>query len=543
VVQWYNALRSSIYVSAFWSNIQSMLSMDLSAVPDVRESILGEVADFGRGSPLPPQIGEILDSYSDRPYLFSAQKNFVRLISYKMKQVILNADMEILVSKWLFFWMFNLAGASLAQKKNLRDIISMKDEIHAGLGYLLRPTSILMGRYGGFAVSFNLLVIKLEHLLVFRRKKSLTPFGASVFWVLRRLWRAKYIRRHVQSGSERKARQTAWTGQRGGTVGKLEFIDQPVYAATTKAIIVTRVQGGLGDIMMMRPGLLALAARKPSFRIFFATNRSFFSAFSVDDPITLIDIEATKIHLPSFWRWHNFSDCPASRVEVREFPKLKTNRIDIFARALGIRFSAFSRRRTRPFRFSEAHETRARELIELHRRPGTLFIAIQYRSAETYRDAPEILNIARELAKTHTVVILDHRPVPKEPGDGYIPITTEPLPVAMALITMADFMLGPDSSLFHVAGANRVPGLTLFGPTGGKVRTKAYPSVKYLDQRQSMACIPCWRNEFSTCKVSGDYVSICMKKLTAPMVLGEISPLLGKAARDHTGGALPSAGV
>jgi mannose-6-phosphate isomerase len=529
-VQWYRALRRSIYVSLFWNNMYSILSLDLSALPDIRETIVAEIADIARSMPVPHQLEAILIDFSDRPYLFAEPRHYVRLLAYNLKKLILQADLYAIAGRWLFLWIRYIAIARMGNRQHHHEIIAMKDEIHRGIGYLMRTTAILRGRFGSPAISWNLFLIKLEHLIIYRHRLSHKPVGVAAFWLLRKFWRAAYIRRHVERGELPKG-----VGRLGARVKEerrpLEIIDQPTYRATSKAIIVTRVQGGLGDIMMMRPGLLELAARKPSVRIFFATNKSFFAAFSVDDPITLLDIENTRIDLNSFQRWHNFSYCPASRVETREFPKLKTNRIDIFARALGVKFPVLSRKRTRPFRFSDAHEARARALIAQHRRPGTLFIAVQYRSAETYRDAPAILEIARELAKVHTVIILDHRPVPQGPGDGYIPITSEPLQVAMALVAMADFMVGPDSSLFHVAGANRVPGITLFGPTGGKVRTKGYPTVKSLDMKDFMACVPCWRHEFSPCKVSGNYESICMKMLTAPVVLKQTDVLIRNIGR------------
>jgi ADP-heptose:LPS heptosyltransferase len=104
-----------------------------------------------------------------------------------------------------------------------------------------------------------------------------------------------------------------------------------------------------------------------------------------------------------------------------------------------------------------------------------------------------------------------------------------------------DFTIGPDSSFFHIAGANRIPGVALFGPTSGKVRTKAYPTIIHFDMKKTMACIPCWRNETSPCNVSSGFESICTTALTKPIILDRLNPMIEKVQKKVAAGALPSA--
>ena len=50
-------------------------------------------------------------------------------------------------------------------------------------------------------------------------------------------------------------------------------------------------------------------------------------------------------------------------------------------------------------------------------------------------------------------------------GDRIIPLYGAPLAVSMAAVAQADFFLGVDSCMLHVADIFRVPGIGLFGPT------------------------------------------------------------------------------
>ena len=137
-----------------------------------------------------------------------------------------------------------------------------------------------------------------------------------------------------------------------------------------------------------------------------------------------------------------------------------------------------------------------------------------------------MLEAIRILAGRYTVFVFDNRPIPREPRDRFISVDNQSLPVALAMVAQMDAVLAPDSAYIHVAGSNGIPCLGLFGPTGGKVRTKGYPSVRYFDMRRTLACIPCWRNENQKCEFGGGYVSVCMRLMTAPMIVRAFEDLL-----------------
>jgi ADP-heptose:LPS heptosyltransferase len=75
--------------------------------------------------------------------------------------------------------------------------------------------------------------------------------------------------------------------------------------------------------------------------------------------------------------------------------------------------------------------------------------------------------------------------------------------------------VAPDSAFFHLAGALDLPCVGLFGPTDGRVRGQDYPRARILDARRTLRCVPCWRNETTSCGLTNLRPSAC---------LGEIAP-------------------
>ena len=118
--------------------------------------------------------------------------------------------------------------------------------------------------------------------------------------------------------------------------------------ATKKSILVTRAMGGIGDLLMMTPGFHALKEAYPDNDIFLAAPRQYHQLFIGNDDVKLIDIEKASLEARAFGKWFNFTDCPAGRIESRTAPDVKMNRIDIFARALGIRGTRLRKMDRRP---------------------------------------------------------------------------------------------------------------------------------------------------------------------------------------------------
>jgi ADP-heptose:LPS heptosyltransferase len=110
---------------------------------------------------------------------------------------------------------------------------------------------------------------------------------------------------------------------------------------------------------------------------------------------------------------------------------------------------------------------------------------------------------------------------------------------AAALASGCRALVGPDSSFIHLAAALGRPAVGLFGPTDGKVRTRDYPNVRYVDVRRDLRCVPCWRNEEIPCALTGLRASVCLAEIGPLSVVAELEDLL-RATGDA---GAPAAGV
>ena len=104
-----------------------------------------------------------------------------------------------------------------------------------------------------------------------------------------------------------------------------------------KKILITRAMGGIGDLLMMTPGIHALKKKYPGRELHLAIPKRYFPLFYENEDVKLIDIESEFFKRFENSKWYNFTDCPAARGESRKAPKVKKGRIELFARALGVK--------------------------------------------------------------------------------------------------------------------------------------------------------------------------------------------------------------
>jgi ADP-heptose:LPS heptosyltransferase len=94
-----------------------------------------------------------------------------------------------------------------------------------------------------------------------------------------------------------------------------------------------------------------------------------------------------------------------------------------------------------------------------------------------------------------------------------------------AFMSRLSFLIGPDSSLVHFAGALELPTVALYGPFPGAVRTKYYPNCITLEGRHALTsggqeCTPCFIHGYKPCPKAGeDGVSPCLRNLKTETVI------------------------
>lgn len=321
-----------------------------------------------------------------------------------------------------------------------------------------------------------------------------------------------YLYRYLRPGAPREA---------GRTVGRDE--------ATASRVLVTRAMGGAGDLLMMTPGLGALARRHPG-QVDLAIPRSLFPVFENNPDVRLLDIHS-HVDPHSYGRWFNLTDCPAARIESLTAPRVRQGRIQSFARALGTRGGRLRRVERRPRYFPTIDELEEGErFFATHGLAGRVVIGVQYRSDESYRDYPHMPLLIEALARQYGVLVFDSQEVPKGGGDGVVHVVGRPLRQAFALASGCRAIVAPDSVFVHLAGALDLPCVALFGPTDGRVRTAEYPRCRFLDVRRELRCVPCWRNQRIPCALTGRHASACLADIAVADVIGALKELLTQTA-------------
>jgi ADP-heptose:LPS heptosyltransferase len=291
-----------------------------------------------------------------------------------------------------------------------------------------------------------------------------------------------------------------------------------------KDILITRAMGGIGDLLMMTPGIHALKRKFPNKEIHLAIPKRYFPIFNHNSDVKLLDIEEEFFSHLTYSRWFDFTDCPATRSESRKAPKVKKGRIDIFSKAMGIGGFRLLRINKEPRYFISDNEKEFAEKfftgLKLNDKP---VIGIQLHSDETYRDYPLMENLVHILSENYTVLLFDSDKINGFQFNNVIKIDSFNLRQAFAIAAKCNLIIAPDSSFVHFAAALQIPTIALFGPIDGKVRTKHYPNRKFIDVREHLGCLPCWRNEAIPCKLTGMRNSACMESIPIKKIIIEIN--------------------
>ena len=291
---------------------------------------------------------------------------------------------------------------------------------------------------------------------------------------------------------------------------------------------VVRAMGGVGDLLMMTPGLRALASRAGQPVEFVAPAR-FQPLLAGNSSITFRAAEDLD---DAWWRAGpiiDLTDCPAAAVESRTAPHIRRDRTEIFAQAMGVTEPELLASGDRPV-FDPLPEDRltAHKWLQAHGLSPQSFIVVQVKSAESYRDYPNMPDLSARLARIAPVVVVHDRPLQGYLAPGLHTAFDLPLGAAFALGCEARLIVAPDSSFVHLAAARDIPVVAIFGPIDGEVRTRRHPRARVVSQAGGMACVPCWRNEHMVCKASNTRRSVCMHTLPVERVVDAVREELAR---------------
>jgi ADP-heptose:LPS heptosyltransferase len=302
--------------------------------------------------------------------------------------------------------------------------------------------------------------------------------------------------------------------------------------ARSRDIIVTRAMGGIGDLLMMTPGLRALAKNKKT-RVKFLIPRKFFPLFAGNPHVELVDIDGPPVDTGACRAWHNLTICPAAAYESRKRPFVRKSRVELFARGLRVSRWGLYRHGWNIDLFLDARqqgfcgEFLAKQ--DFGRRP---VVGIQPYSRDSYKDHPMIVDFIESLAKDYDIIAFHHiaEGLPEGPGIA----TTAGLPLAdsLALVSILDAMVCVDSAFLHAAAAFDIPVFAIFGPTDGKLFTRHHNNATVLDASAYFPCAPCWRNEDLACQLTSQFgYSPCVASISLAAIKKVLAESLAKGAR------------
>ena len=367
---------------------------------------------------------------------------------------------------------------------------------------------------------------RLPFLLAFLAKvvRAIWPLGllradAPIRWLH---WAALYLldlafhRKPIVSHALIKA----WADNRSTGADPLSLPD----LTSVHRILVTRAMGGMGDLLMMTPGLKALSMKYPQAQIDFAIPKAFHPTFEGLTVVRLLDIDEDDIELSRYHRWINLTHCPAGQVESRQYPNVRTNRIEIFARAMGI-----GKRRLRrtagflPFyRVKPEEQSWAEEYLCSVNPSGRPVIAVQPFAADSYRNWPHMETLVQRLSSDYLVLLFHHEDIPGFDFDNVIKVK-QTFRRCAALVSQCFRLVVVDSSFLHLSGALGIPTIAVVVATSGYLRTRDYPNVRVCTPDKSeFPCYPCWRFEHKPCHLTNGRESICGRSITVEHVLAAL---------------------
>lgn len=502
--------------------IYRALEMGINKFPDLQVMLLSRMAQIFSDKGNLPRAYSILSELAQRPFLIT-DRNIIPEILFRQSRL-------ALMSGNLDCYRIMLLGGLRHFYTNLNDRRQFVEQL---LKTYRRFYRLLLDSRIGITDRLLFFVHWFYYKMPdFGRIKLRIINNAVKFGVLGYVYILNYFRGNEQFSPQISPAKTKSRPVINGNGS--HHLDSPGNSLRVrKNILITRAMGGIGDLLMMTPGIHALKQKYPGKEIHLAIPKRYFPVFRGNEDVVLVDIENDRFDCLGYQRWYNLTDCPAARVESRTAPRVKRSRIDIFANSLGIRGIRLRKMERRPRYFLSEEDKEFREAFwRNHGLIGKEVVGVQLHADEIYRDYPHMEQLVREIARNRTVLVFDAQPIRGYNFDNVIKIDSCNLRQAFALASRCQAIVAPDSAFVHFSAAFNIPCVALFGPIDGKVRTRHYPGCDYLDARANLNCLPCWRNESIPCKLTNMRPSICMGHIPAARVLEAVEKKLNNKFGD-----------
>lgn len=290
-------------------------------------------------------------------------------------------------------------------------------------------------------------------------------------------------------------------------------------------VCVIRRLGGIGDVLMATPSLRQLKKDFPRLHLTFAidmhsTSNNVYFELVKNSPFIDSIVDARFVQPNLFDAVVDISSV-CIKYEHSGLPVL--NRIDIFARAIGI---PFLENKCSWYQVEEKEKEWAERIYYPWRQAGKKIVILHTASMEGKRCWPiekYIQIVEKALASKHNIqfVVLDFNRTFEnwQTYSNCYNASHTTLREMAALINGADLFIGPDSGPMHLAGAIGKRSIAIFGSIPAAARINHYPSHESV-QMKELACIGCW---YRPCP----YDVKCMKQLDFMLVYQRMTKILG----------------
>lgn len=272
----------------------------------------------------------------------------------------------------------------------------------------------------------------------------------------------------------------------------------------SKKIVIRRGRG-IGDVLMVVPIARMLMKEDPEKQIVLACDipkmdlAKYLPYFKKIIPLNRLEFHEDKVWVmdkdgqgrEEYDTWLNLENLAEQDPEGAIH-----HRVDLFARAAGFSIPLQPGDRALEMRLSdEEAEAGKKRLMSLGWRPTDKLLAMAIRSTCENRNMPAHIfrEVADEAARNGwKVLVLDHDSTFGWEGPGVINMTGKTLGEeenrqVASLLVHSTMFFGPDSGLWHMANALRVPNVVYFGAMDWKLRVTGPTRVLF----RNVACYPC----------------------------------------------------
>lgn len=281
-----------------------------------------------------------------------------------------------------------------------------------------------------------------------------------------------------------------------------------------QAILVKRMYGGLGDILMTGPAIKALKTKFPNKKIHYAIPQRYHELMQNLNFIDkILDVDR-PINFKIYEQIMDISSPDAFYESSRVYSgkKVQKSRVEIYAEALGVRHLLSTH--IPIYNVTDDEKKWASIFLESKKLDkDKKLLAIQLKSAEEYRDYPKekLPKLFNLLKNYYNIILLGEES--KTKYNDVIDARGYGIRKFAAIMDKCDGLISVDTGPLHLGAALNMKIVAIFGPIDYKVRCKEYKNTTVMTS--NLPCIPCWRNGTTKCKQTGQVkgTSKCMNSI------------------------------